>query len=76
MAKTRQLLNAATIETAARRRVCHHNRSKHSIAAGSKCLVVKDAAGGGRRNYCPECAKAIFERVDLDVAELRAVLSS
>jgi hypothetical protein len=76
MAKTRQLLSAATIETAKRQRICHHNRKKHSIAAETKCLVVKDSASGGSKNYCPVCAEEIFTKVDGDLAALRAELAS
>jgi hypothetical protein len=76
MAKTRQLLNMASIETAVRRRVCHHNRKKHAIAGGTKCLVIKDAASGGSKNYCPECAEAIFASIEDDLSILRTKLSS
>jgi hypothetical protein len=75
MAKVTQVLRTASIETAARRRICHHNRKKHSIPAGMKCLVIKDSASGGSKNYCPECANAIFAKVDVDLAALRAQLS-
>lgn len=75
MAKVTQVLRTARIETAARRRICHHNRRKHSISAGTKCLVIKDSAGGGSKNYCPECANAIFAKVDVDLEALRAELS-
>lgn len=76
MAKVTQMLRTASIETAARRRICYHNRRKHSIPASTRCLVVKDPAGGGSKNYCPECADAIFAKVDVDLAALRAELSA
>jgi hypothetical protein len=75
MAKTRQLFNMATIETAKRRRICHHNPKKHSIAAGERCLVLKNPSSGAGKNYCPECAKQIFDRAELDLAGLREQLT-
>lgn len=76
MAKVRQLLNGTSVETAKRQRICHHNRKKHSIPADTKCLVVKDPASGGSKNYCPECAADILTQAQTDLAALRAELSS
>ncbi len=76
MAKIRQLLNGTSVETAKRRRVCHRNRTKHSIAANTKCLVVKDPASGASRNYCPRCAADILAQVESDLAALKAELTS
>lgn len=76
MAKVRQLFNVAAIETAKRRRICHHNRKNHSIAAGERCLALKDPASGATKNYCVECAAQIFERAEADLAALRAKLAS
>ncbi len=75
MAKTRQLFNMATIETAKRRRICHHNRKKHSIATGERCLVLKDPASGAAKNYCIECAAQIFDRAESDLTGLRDALT-
>lgn len=75
MAKVRQLLNGTGVETAKRQRICHHNRRKHSIAANTKCLVVKDPSSGGSKNYCPECAADIFARAEEDLAALRAEMA-
>jgi hypothetical protein len=75
MAKVRQLLHAADIEVAVRRRICHHNRKQHSIAASTKALVVKDPASGATKNYCPECAEQMFVQVERDLATLRTKLS-
>ncbi len=75
MAKIRQLLNGAVVQVARRQRICHRNRTKHSIAANTKCLVIKDGASGGTRNYCPECAHDILARAEVDLAALRAELS-
>ena len=76
MAKTRQLFNTAAIDTAKRRRICHHNRKKHSIAAGERCLVLKDPASGAGKNYCSECAERILDRAELDLAALRNELTA
>jgi hypothetical protein len=76
VAKIRQLLNGASVEMAKRQRICHHNRNKHSIAANTKCLVVKDPASGGSKNYCPQCAADILGRAEIDLAALRAELST
>jgi hypothetical protein len=69
MAKVRQLFNAATVEAAKRQRICHHNRKKHAITMGQRCLILKDGQGGGSRNYCIACATEILDqaKVDLDV---------
>jgi hypothetical protein len=37
---------------------------------------MKDGVGGGRKNYCPECAESILARVELDVLALRSTLRS
>jgi hypothetical protein len=71
MASVRRLLNGATVETAKRKRICHHNRKKHSISAGEPCLVITDSSSGGKKNYCVECAAAILQCVDQDVAAMR-----
>ncbi len=76
MAKIRQLFNAASVETAKRRRVCHHNRRKHEVLAGEKCLVLRDAGTGGSKNYCVECGTAILDRAGEDLDALRKDLSA
>ena len=76
MAKVRQLFNAANIETAKRKRICHHNRRKHQVLAGEKCLVLRDATSGGSKNYCVECATAILDRAQDDLNDLRAKVLS
>jgi hypothetical protein len=74
MAKVRQLLNTATIEVAKRRRICHRNRRKHSVAPGEPCLVLKDPSSGNSKNYCVECATAILDRAQTDLNALCADL--
>ena len=75
MAKVRQLLGRATIETAQRRRICHRNRTKHLIAAGENCLVVVDSGGtGASKNYCALCAAAMLDCAQADLDDLRSGL--
>ena len=64
-------MSAATVEIAKRQRICHHNRRKHEVLAGDRCLVLKDAASGGSKNYCMECATAILDRAQEDLDDLR-----
>lgn len=71
MAKIRQLFNHIEVETAKRERICHHNRKKHSIAKGERCLIIKQS-DGARKNYCVDCAIDILDRATEDLAELRA----
>ena len=75
MAKVRQLFNNIAVETAKRERICHHNRGKHSIAKGERCLTIK-GTDGGKRNYCVECTTDILDRADADLANLRAEVGS
>jgi hypothetical protein len=75
VAKVRQLFNAASVEVAKRRRICHRNRRKHSIAAGERCLVLKDPGTGGTKNYCHQCAGEILDRAQGDLDDLRHQLS-
>lgn len=60
MAKIKDLLKDTTIETAINKRKCHRSRGKHFIRGGQACLVVRDAASGGSRNYCTACAKPML----------------
>lgn len=74
MPRVRQLLNAAAVETAKRRRICHHSRKQHAVLAGDKCLVLTDPTSGGSKNYCLACATAILDRAQEDLDDLRAEL--
>jgi hypothetical protein len=71
MAKVRQLLIAASVETAKRKRVCYRKRKNHEIAAGEKCLVVNEGSGNGRSNYCREHASEILDRAGADLTSLK-----
>jgi hypothetical protein len=75
VAKVRQLFNRIDVETAKRVRICHHNRRKHSIAKGDRCLVINEA-DGSKKNYCVECATDILDRADEDLVELRDELTT
>jgi hypothetical protein len=74
MPKIRDLLVCVSVETVPGQRKCHRLR-KHTIAKGSACLVVRDPASGGYKNYCPECASPILDQVGLKVERLRRGLS-
>jgi hypothetical protein len=55
--------------------VCHRDRRRHSIEQGTLCLVIKDPASGGSKNYCPECALAILDQAADDLQQLRDQLA-
>ena len=74
MAKVRQVLNGVTVESAQRRRICYHNRKKHSIDRGDLCLVIKDSSGNAKKNYCGACGLEILDRAADDLASLRREL--
>lgn len=59
MAMVRDIITHVEVEVAARVRICHHNRKKHSISSGQACLVIR-AHDGGKKNYCPICAQEIL----------------
>jgi hypothetical protein len=75
MAKVRQLFNNVSVETAKKKRICHHNRRKHEVLGGERCLVIKDPSGG-KKNYCVECATGILDRAQDDLDDLRGTLLS
>lgn len=74
MPKVRQLFNAVDVEVAKRRRICHHNRRKHEIAQGERCLVIR-SPDGGHKNYCVACATEILDWADQDLQALRDELT-
>lgn len=75
MAKVRQLLNAASVETAKRKRICYRKRGNHEIGAGENCLVVKEPNTNGSKNYCRDHASEILDRAQDDLSKLREQLS-
>lgn len=75
MAKVRQLFNTVSVDVAKRRRICHHNRAKHHVAAGERCLVIRDPANSSSKNYCMACGTAILDRAQQDLNGLRSELA-
>ncbi len=76
MAKVRQVMNGVSVEVAKRQRICYHNRKKHSVAKGESCLVIRDPATGGSKNYCTECGNEILDVATDDLETLKADLNS
>ena len=74
MPKVREILAHVSVESAQRRRICHRNRESHAIAKGEICLVIREAASSGRKNYCRVCAAPILEQAAQDLVDLRAAL--
>lgn len=74
MAKTRDILGHATVETATNKRKCHHSRGKHGIAAGSTHLAIKESSFRNRKNYCVECAKPILDMAGARLRDLHGAL--
>ena len=74
MPKVKQVLKHVSVEEAQRKRKCYRKPSAHEITNGEVCLVVKDEASGGSRNYCPECAEPILDQAQEDLDTLRAQL--
>lgn len=72
MAQTRDILGKVFIETADRKRRCHH-KSSHSIAAGERCLVIKGALPNEKKNYCHLCAVDILKKATGRLSELRSI---
>ena len=61
MGAVRDIITHVEVETALHKRICHHNRKQHNVAAGQKCLAVHDH-DGGRKNYCLPCALEILAK--------------
>jgi len=61
MAQIRDVLIHLSVETAIRKRKCHHSRGKHHIPGGERFLAVREGGGLGSKNYCKECAKHILD---------------
>ena len=76
MAAVRHVLKHVAVEQAKRRRKCHRKPGKHSIAQGESCLVIKDEATMGSKNYCLKCATEILDLAGEDLDKLRADLNS
>jgi hypothetical protein len=74
MPQIRHILGAVSVETASRKRICYRDRRNHSVAKGDTCLVIRDAAGGGSKNYCVTCGLAILDQAADDLHRLREEL--
>lgn len=74
MPKVRDVLKHVSIETAIRRRICHRRRDEHWIEKGENCLVIKDVATGGKKNYCAECAPEILNLAEGQIKKFRSEL--
>jgi len=70
MPKLRDVLTHVEVETASRKRKCHHS-NKHSIPQGDECLVVHGGAYNSGKNYCIECAEKMLDLADKRFAEIR-----
>jgi hypothetical protein len=75
MPKIRHALGTVSVETASRKRICYHDRKNHIVAKGSICLVIKDVASGGSKNYCVPCGWAILDQAADDLQSLREQLT-
>jgi hypothetical protein len=74
MSRIRHILGAASVETAVRKRKCHHDSRHHVIPGGTRCLTVKDPASGGSKNYCTLCAVEILDQAERDLESFRSQL--
>lgn len=75
MPKVRDVLTHVTVETAKRKRICHRDRvDGHSIPSGIRCLVIKDAATGGSKNYCLDHGNEILDAAEKRLGGLRTEL--
>ena len=66
MPKVREVMGHVSVETAKGDRICHRNRKSHGIAKGELCLVIREAASSGSKNYCLVCAAPILEQAAQD----------
>jgi hypothetical protein len=71
MAIVRDIIIHVGIEVAVRVRICHHNRRKHNIPSGQSCLVIHEH-DGGKKNYCPICAKEILSKAKVKLLRLES----
>lgn len=76
MAKVKDILKDTSVDRAIRKRKCHRKPTKHSITAGELCLIVKDPATGGVRNYCAECARPMLDNAYDTLHEIESQLYS
>ena len=75
MPQIRHVLGGVSVQTASRKRICYHDRKNHAVAKGDVCLVIKDVASGGSKNYCVPCGLAILDQAADDLQSLREQLT-
>jgi len=73
MRAPRDIIKHVGTETAQRKRRCHRNKD-HLIAAGDVCIVVRDGAFNGSKNYCVLCASEILAAAQCKLESLRSEL--
>ena len=76
MAKVRDILKHASIDTAGARRKCYRKPKEHSILKGELCLVLRDDDGRGKKNYCTSCAKEILLMASTKLRDLEEGLGA
>jgi hypothetical protein len=69
VAKTRDILVHALVETADRQRRCHANAT-HAIRSGETCLVIRGRLPNDRKNYCRACASKMLKLAGQRLREL------
>lgn len=75
MRAPRDILKHVQVETAARKRKCHRNK-KHFVSKGEPCLVIKEGAFAGSKNYCVECAMEIINAANSKLLSLDGGLAT
>ena len=75
MAIVRDIITHVEVEVAVRVRICHRNRSEHSISSGQSCLVIFEH-DGGRKNYCPICAKEILSKAKVKLIQMESAFQT
>ncbi|HEY4242068.1 MAG TPA: hypothetical protein VGM88_19755 [Kofleriaceae bacterium] len=73
MATIKNILRHVTLETAERKRRCHHKRA-HAITKGMVCLVVVNERGS-KSNYCSACAQPMLRLVTRQIRTFATGLS-
>lgn len=71
MPKVTQVLKHVSVQTAGTKRICHRNRTTHSIAKDELFLLVKDGQGG-YWNFCVKYAEPVLNKAQQDLDLLRA----
>lgn len=75
MPAVKDIITHVEVQVASKSRICHHNRSKHRIMKGDKCLAVF-GPDGARRNYCFVCASEILEKAKTKLLVLERTIQN